>query len=317
MYAFIPVGSRPLELKHLRSFLAVAEQLHFRRAAESIHLSEPALSVQIRALEEQVGVQLFVRDRRKTALTPAGQIFLEEVREMAALTERAIQRARQAAVGQVGTLRVGFVSSAAALLIPPIVMRFRELYPQVDLDLRNVLTADQLVQLAERKLDVGLLRLPVPKQEHIETTVLHREPFVLLLPSQHPFTRKRRLRLEHLRDANFVMYARKKAPGFHDLILGILNDSGFSPHVALEASEMPTLISLVAAGLGVAIAPTSVQYFHQHPGVAVRSLPKGLPQSEIALAVRKEDTSPMAKLFVDLAFATQKMPARANRRSST
>jgi DNA-binding transcriptional LysR family regulator len=284
----------------------VAEQLHFRRAAESIHLSEPALSVQIRALEEQIGVQLFIRDRRRTVLTPAGQVFLEEAREIAGWTERAISRARRAALGQIGTLRVGFVSSAAALLIPPIVMRFRELYPEVELDLRNVLTADQLLQLGDRRIDVGLLRLPVPPQEQIQTTVLHSEAFVLLLPSSHPLARKRPLRLEQLREANFVMYARKKAPGFHDLILGILNAAGFSPHVAQEASEMPTLISLVAAGLGVAIAPSSVQLFHQHPGVVVRKLPKGLPHSEIALALRKDDPSPTAKLFVDLAFATQK-----------
>jgi DNA-binding transcriptional LysR family regulator len=295
-----------VELKHLRSFLAVAEQLHFRRAAESIHLSEPALSVQIRALEEQIGVQLFVRDRRKTLLTPAGHVFLQDVRDGEKWAEWAVARARRAALGQIGTLRVGFVSTAAAVLIPSLVMRFRKLYPEVDVELRNVLTADQLVQLADRRIDAGLLRLPIPPQENIEATVIHREPFIVLLPASHHLVRKRALRLEDLRDANFVVYARKEAPGFHDLILRMVNDAGFSPHVAQETSEMPTLVSLVAAGLGIAIAPWSVQLLHRQPGVVVRKLPRGLPESEIALAVRKNDVSATTKLFVDLALAARK-----------
>jgi DNA-binding transcriptional LysR family regulator len=292
-----------MELKHLRSFLAVAEHLHFRRAAETIHLSEPALSVQIRTLEEEMGVQLFVRDRRKTLLTPAGQAFFEDAREMVVRSERAVARARRAALGQVGTLRVGFVSTAAALLIPPLVMRFREIYPDVELDLRNVLTADQVMQLSDGRLDVGLLRLPITAQEQIETTILHREPFILLLPASHPLARKRPLRLQELSAANFVMYARKQAPAFHDRILGILNEAGFSPHVVQEASEMHTLVALVAAGLGVALAPSSVQLLHHLPGVMVRKLPRGLPPSEIAVAVRKHDASGTTQLFVDLALA--------------
>ena len=144
-----------MEFRHLLSFLAVAEHLHFRRAAEVIHLSEPALSVQIRALEEEIGVQLFVRDHRKTLLTPAGEVFLEEAREIVMRSDRAVGRARRAALGQVGILRVGFVSTAAALLVPRLVLRFGELYPDVELELRNVLTADQVVQLGQRQLDVA------------------------------------------------------------------------------------------------------------------------------------------------------------------
>lgn len=306
----IPIKGRPMEFRHLLSFLAVAEHLHFRRAAEAIHLSEPALSVQIRALEEEIGVQLFVRDHRKTLLTPAGEVFLEEAREIVMRSERALGRARRAALGQVGILRVGFVSTAAALLVPQLVLRFRELYPDVELELRNVLTADQVVQLGQRQLDVGLLRLPISANEEIQTTVLHREPFVLLLPVSHPLTRKSDLRLEHLRDSNFVMYARKRAPGFHDCILGILNDAGFSPHVVQEASEMHTLVSLVAAGLGIAIAPSSIQLLHHVPGVVVRKLSRKLPLSEIALAVRKHDPSPAIRLFVELALAAHIVPSK-------
>ena len=292
-----------MELKHLRSFLAVAEHLHFRRAAQTIHLSQPALSLQIRALEEELGVALFVRDRRKTLLTPAGRVFLHEAREMLARSERALSRARRAALGQVGVLRVGFVSTAGAFLMPPIVKRFRELYPDVELDLRNILSVDQIVQLRERRLDAGFLRLPVTAEEQLQTTVLHQEPFVVVLPAAHPLSRRKPLRLEDLRSANFVMYARKQAPGFHDRVVGILHDSGLTPHVVQEVSDIYSVVALVAAGLGVAVVPLSAR-LHQIPGVVTRKLPGRLPLSEIALAVHKNMTA-TTRLFAELAIATK------------
>ncbi|HWO39558.1 MAG TPA: LysR family substrate-binding domain-containing protein, partial [Candidatus Acidoferrum sp.] len=197
-----------------------------------------------------------------------------------------------------------FISTAAALLVPPLVKTFRELYPDVEVDLRNVLTADQVDQLLERRLDIGFLRTPINAPEVIHTTVLHREPFVLLLPASHPRATKRSLRLEELQDSNFVMYTRKLASGFHDRILGIINSAGFSPHVVQEAGEMYTLISLVASGLGVAIAPASIQLHHTR-GVVVRPLPNDLPFSEISLAANSSNLSPCTQLFIDLAKKTR------------
>jgi DNA-binding transcriptional LysR family regulator len=197
-------------------------------------------------------------------------------------------------------LRLAFISTAAALLVPPLVKAFRELYPDVEVELRNVLTGNQVDELLERKLDVGLLRTPLNAPELIQTIVLHREPFVLLLPASHPHASRRSLRLEELHEAKFVMYTRKFASGFHDRILGIINGAGFSPHVVQEAGEMYTLISLVASGLGVAIAPASIQLHHTQ-GVVVRPLPSDLPLSEISLATNSSNLSPCAQLFVDLA----------------
>lgn len=292
-----------MEIKHLRAFLAVAQELHFGRAASSLSISQPALSHQIRALEKEIGVRVFRRDRRTTSLTPAGVILVGEAREVVARSEQAFQRVRRAALGQVGTLRLAFISTAAALLVPTLVKKFRVLYPDVEVELRNFLTADQVHHLLDRKLDVGLLRTPINAPEVIHTTVLHREPFVLLIPASHPKATKRSLRLEELHDANFVMYTRKLASGFHDRILGIINSAGFTPHVVQEAGEMYTLISLVASGLGVAIAPASIQLHHTR-GVVVRSLPKKLPLSEISLAVNSSNLSPCAQLFIELAKKT-------------
>ena len=291
-----------MELRHLRSFLAVAEHLNFARAAKSLNLSQPALSVQIRALEDDMAIALFVRNRRTTSLTPAGQVLIEEARQILRQAELAVSRARRAALGYVGTLRIGFISTAAGVMLPLLVPKFRELYPDVELELRNVLTRDQVVQLSDRSLDVGLLRVPInTSSDEIQLTVLHREPFLLLLPGSHALAHKRQLRLEDLKNERFVMYTRRLAPGFHDLILGILNGAGFSPHIVQEASEMYTLASLVAAGLGVAIAPSSVS-LHHTSGVVCRKLPRGLPVSEIALAVNKNNVSATTQLFINLAL---------------
>jgi DNA-binding transcriptional LysR family regulator len=285
----------------LRSFIAVAEELHFGRAARIVHLSQPALSLQISGMEQELGVQLLIRNRRKTELTPAGRVFLGEAREVVQRTDEAIALTRRAALGQVGTLRIGFISTAAAILVPPLVKRFRERYQHVELDLRNVLTRDQLTQLQENRLDVGFLRLPLPTPPEIRTRVIHREPFVLLMPASHPLAAKKNLQLAECQEADFVVYTRKMAPGFHDQSMNILHRNGITPHVVQEAAEMYTLMSLVAAGMGIAIVPSSIQ-LHHADNVVVRELPDEKSRSEIAIAWNKDRVSATTQLFLQMAF---------------
>jgi len=287
--------------RQLRSFIAIAEELHFGRAAALVHLSQPALSLQIRGIEEELGVQLLIRNRRKTGLTPAGRIFLNEARELVQRTEEAIALTRRAALGEVGILRIGFISTAAAMIMPPLVKQFRMKYEHVDLDLRNVLTSDQLVQLQERKLDVGFLRVPLPTPPDIRTRVIHSEPFVLLLPASHPPAFVKDLKVSDCEGANFVMYTRKMAPGFHDQMMNILHRHGVTPLVVQEAAEMYTLISLVSAGLGIAIAPASIQSHHVE-NIVVRELREEKSRSEIAIAWNKDHVSATAQLFLKIAF---------------
>lgn len=286
-----------MELKQLRCFLAVAEHLHFGHAAEAVFLSQPALSLQIRALEEEIQVPLFLRDRHKTQLTPAGEALIEDAQVILERSARAVQHARQATLGEVGTLHVGFISTAAALLIPPVVKEFRRRYPGVNLELRNVLTEDQIAQLLERKIDVGFLRVPINAPPEIVTKVVHSEPFVLLVPVGHRLAGRKPYTMADLRSEDFIVYTRKLAAGFHDRIMGILNASGFSPKVAQTVSEMYTLISLVAAGQGVAIAPASIQ-LHNTKGVAARRLPVKTDKSEIAMAYNNKNISPAASLYI-------------------
>jgi DNA-binding transcriptional LysR family regulator len=288
-----------MELRHLRSFLAVADSLHFGRAARALNLSQPALSMQIRALEEEVGERLFARNRRSVALTLAGTLFAEDARDILTRAEMAQLRAQRAGRGQVGILRVGFISTAAALLLPPVALEFRRRYPDVRLELENVLTADQIRNLQEKRLDVGFLRLP-NHAEGLEEVRIHREPFVILMPERHPLAGATRLRLADLTNSDFVMYARKKAPEFHDFTLGLLSRGNCRPRIVQEAGEMYTLVSLVAAGLGVAVLPKSVERY-RIPGVVFHGLPLRMPQSEIAVAIHRESPLPLAREFFALA----------------
>lgn len=293
--------------RQLQSFIALAEELHFGRAAARVNLSQPALSLQVQGIEEELQVKLFSRDRRKTELTQAGEVFLTEARDVLRRTEQAITTVRRAALGQVGTLRIGFISTAAAIITPQLVKRFRDKYNHVDIELRNVLTRDQVTQLQERKIDVGFLRVPLSTPPDIRTRVIHREPFILLLPADHPLAQLKNLQLTDCRDADFVMYTRKMAPGFHDVILNILHRNGLTPHVVQEASEMYTLISLVAAGMGIAIAPASIA-LHLVENVVIRDLAPEEVKSEIAIAWRKGNVAATTQLFLDMAV---KVPKRA------
>jgi DNA-binding transcriptional LysR family regulator len=256
-------------------------------------------------MEQELGVQLFVRNRRKTELTPAGRIFLQEAREVVQRTEDAITLTRRAALGQVGTLRIGFISTAAAMLMPPLVKRFRDKHPHVELELRNVLTRDQATQLLENKIDIGFLRVPLPMPPEIRSRVIHREPFVLILPANHPLAARPDLRLSDCQDADFVLYTRKMAPGFHDQLMNILHRNGLTPHVVQEAAEMFTLLSLVSAGVGITLAPESI-LLHHADNVVVRHLPDEKSRSEIAIAWNKDRVSPTTQLFLQMAFETSR-----------
>jgi DNA-binding transcriptional LysR family regulator len=275
-----------MELRQIRSFLSIAETLHFGRTAELIHISQPALSLQIRALEEEVGVRLFERNRRKTTLTAAGFAFRDHAAAALSQLEQATRRARLAAIGKLGLLRIGFISTAGSEIVPDIVRQFRELNPEVEFSLRNILTAEQVQMLETGSLDIGFLRLPIGGHPALDVVTVHREPFVLVVPSSHKLAQRKRVRLRELAGQGFVMYERTYAPGFHDLIFGILRDAGIVPNVSQTAGEIPTLISLVASHMGITILPASAVK-HSVASVVACEILDQMPVSEIGIAVSK------------------------------
>ena len=292
-----------MELRHIRSFLSIAETLHFGRSAELIHLSQPALSLQIRALEEEVGVRLFVRNRRKTTLTAAGAAFRDGAAAALSQLDQAIRRARLAGRGKLGLLRIGFVSTAGSEIVPNIVRQFRELNPEVGFSLRNILTAEQVRMLETGALDIGFLRVPIVEHSTLDVVTVHREPFVLVVPSSHKLAKRKRVRLREVAGQDFVMYERTYAPGFQDLIFGILRGARIAPNVTQTAVEIPMLISLVASGMGITILPASA-VTHSVASVVACEILDRIPMVEIAIAVSKRFRTAVVDNFKSFALKT-------------
>jgi len=275
-----------MELRQIRSFLSIAETLHFGRTAELIHLSQPALSLQIRALEEELGVRLFERNRRKTTLTAAGFAFRDDAARALSQLDQAIRRAKLAANGKLGLLRIGFISTAGSEIVPDIFRQFRELNPEVEFSLRAITTADQVQMLETGSLDIGFLRLPIGEHSALDVVTVHRERFVLVVPASHKLAKRKKVRLSDVSGQDFVMYERTYAPGFHDLIFGILRDARIVPNVSQTAAEISTVISLVVAHMGIAILPASAVK-HSVASVIACDIVDQIPMSEIGIAVSK------------------------------
>jgi DNA-binding transcriptional LysR family regulator len=285
-----------MELRQLRYFVAVAEELHFRRAAERLHISQPPLSQQIRSLEDELGFALLIRTRRRVQLTPAGEAFLRDARALLGELDGAVATARRIDAGQTGRLRVGFVGSALLSIVPGTVERFRASRPGVAIELRERSTVDQLRAVATGLVDVGLVRPPIDDDTGLRAETVLRERTVAALPAGHALATMSRVPLRRLADEPLVLFPRDQAPGFHDLLIGALADTGAGPRVIQYAPEMLTIIGLVAAGTGVSLVPASVSRLALD-GVAYRPV-TGAPRSELVAITRADDDSALARAFV-------------------
>jgi len=289
-----------IELRHFRYFIAVAEQLHFTRAAEQLHMAQPPLSMQIRQLEELLGVQLLVRSKRKVELSEAGQVFLEEARQVMESVNRAVLAAQQASQGVRGRLRLGFASSAPFGIFPKVLRSYRQLYPNVVLELFELGSAEQLLALQERRLDLGFVRLPA-RATGIRVEPIDREAVIMALPENHPLAGREKLLLNDFQGDDFVIFPRHEGPGLYDRLIGLCLAAGFTPKIAQEVGQMHAIVGLVGAGLGVSLVPESLQTVHAR-GVVYRHL-EDEPYTEMALAYRDEQLSPLQQAFVGVARA--------------
>ena len=275
-----------MELKHLRSFVKVAQQLSFSRASRQLHLSQPALSTQIKLLEADLGVRLLDRNRRTVRLTPAGQALLADAANLLQQVADTEQRVAKIASGDIGHLRIGFVASATAEIVPAIVLAFRKKYPGVSLDLKNMPTSQQVEALRSGILDAGFVCMPL-QEEGLTVSLVHREPFAIVLAKDHPLARETNLSVRHLAREPFVAYGRNWAPSFYESWTGICRRAGFTPAVVQETGEMETALALVAAGLGVAILPEGMARRH-HRVFRIKVLQQEKTYSEIGIATLRE-----------------------------
>ena len=299
-----------IELRHLRYFVAVAEELHFGRAAQRLHLAQPPLSQQIRKLEEILGYPLFDRTSRSVTLTAAGQDFLERAQRTLRNVDRDIEETRSIGRGEVGSLHIGFVGSAMLTLLPAIFRRYREAYPSVRLHLHESFTAKVLEGLQNGTLDAGLLRDGDPISG-FEIDIIYTEPFVAILPANHPCAHQPAISPADLRNDPFVYYPPTAGARAFEKPLSLCEDYGFRPQIVQEAPNWLTILRLIGAGFGVSIAPACVRQ-HAAPDVVclpIHSEKRPTPiQSQIELATFTNESRPIVNRFAEIVRQTAQAP---------
>jgi DNA-binding transcriptional LysR family regulator len=289
-----------VDLRQLRYFNALAETLNFHRAAERLHISQPPLTVAIRKLEEDLGVALFERDPRGVRLTTAGLAAVAPAREALAAAEKVREAVRQGAAGLRGRLSIGFIGSAIGELLPRIVSPFRHAYPEVELALEEMNSVEIVRAIAARRLDVGLVRLPVMDSAPVAIDVIETDELVAVLPASDVLARRKTLDLGALADRSFIIYSPVSV--LHATIRLACHRAGFTPRVAQEAVQVQTILSLVEAGLGVALIPGRSARFAGE-GVRIVTLSDPVP---IAMGIaRADEPSVLARNFVRTALACE------------
>lgn len=297
-----------MELRHLRYFVVVADEGHFTRAAERLGMQQPPLSQQIRALEQELGFDLFRRHPKGADLTPAGAAFLTEARAILANVQQAALRAERVANGSAGTIVLGLTSSAAAHpSIPAVVRAYRQAWPDVSLEFKGGNAAEVTEAIAAGKMHLGFLRLPVSGPSGVVFRPLLDEELLLVLPAGHPLLRDWRgdgmpvISLASLKDERFILVRRHGAPGMYSNLIDACKRSGFTPQIAAEVDRMLTNISLVAAGIGVSAVPASMRGFHADSVVYCRIRDGGPGLSApLTLVMREDDMLPAVRHFLDM-----------------
>jgi DNA-binding transcriptional LysR family regulator len=292
----------------LKQFITVAEELHFGRAAARLNMSQPPLSQAIKHLEEIVGVKLLARSKHFVALEPAGMAFLAEARELLAQQQRAIDTARRASLGLTGKVTVGFVGSVSYELLPRMLRAFRAQFPAIHVDLRELTSTEQVDHLLARKIDLGIVRLPLANAADIVLRPIEAERFIAVLPQGHHLEDAASLRLEQLADEQFMIFPADKIPSLHAKFLFCCEEAGFSPRIALESWQMASMVSLVAAGVGVALLPAQVRN-SPHPGVVYKEIDNRSPHYELTIAAAWQADNVSAGVHAMLAVLDQHVTA--------
>lgn len=287
-----------MELRHLRYFVTVAEELNFRRAAERLHIEQPPLSRQIRQLEEELGVELFQRNKRGVALTKAGQAFLDEARLTLAQAERAVKAAQQTVKAQSLQLTIGFSICAFNRVLPEVIQLFRQTVPDAKITMTEMSTELQIQALLDESIDIGFLQPPIVQPE-ITTRTLLREPLVVALAANHPLAHQERLELRSLVNQPFIICPHHVKPDLYIQIMTLCQQAGFQPKIVQEASPPEVVLGFVESGMGISLVGAGAEVRHK-AGVVYRPLVDPVPILEIAVAWRTGKTSPVLNQFLQV-----------------
>jgi DNA-binding transcriptional LysR family regulator len=285
-----------MELRHLRYFVAVAEQLHFRHAAELVRVAQPALSQQIRQLEEEIGVTLFTRSHHKVQLTPAGKAFYEKVQAILSQTNQAVAEARKVEHGEAGTIRIGFVSTAAISVLPKVMKSLQAQVPSAEIELRELAPGEQIDNLYREQLDLGFVHAKLA-EDILETLIVQRERLILALPQALALEGSARVDLRDIVSLTAIMPARHTSSGLYEQVRTAYQMAGVVPERVHYTRLLQTALLLVGAGIGVSIIPESFRSIHVK-GVVYRRLQVEPPLCDLIAAWRRDNESPLLKRFV-------------------
>jgi DNA-binding transcriptional LysR family regulator len=287
-----------MELRRLRYFVAVAEELSFNRAAQRLHISQPPLSNQIKRLEEELGVRLFERSSRGVLMTEAGELLLEEARHIFVQVDQTVRTVQHVGHGEVGHLTLGFVPSASNEVLPPILRAFGERFPGVELFLREMRPDRVVHQLRDKQIDAGFVYLPF-EDPSFNIECVSREPLVLALPETHPLALEPRVELRSVAEELFILPARyQRMPGLYGQVTEACRQAGFVPNaVQKDVWLMQTIVGLVAGGTGVALVPASLRNLHRR-GVVYKSVHGLSPTVELGVIWRRDDRNAVLDSFL-------------------
>lgn len=293
-----------MELRRLRYFVAVAEELHFGRAAEKVNVVQSAVSHQIKLLEEELGFTLFDRTRQKVTLTPLGEAFFPEASAILLRAQQGIERARATAAGTVGSLVIGFVDSALWGVLPSLLRTFRIQNPLITLKLEQLDRMALIAALRSSSIDIAIMPAPAPSSDEIDSFTLMSAPLVVALPPEHRLAGNLKISLADLASDPFVLFPAQMRSRLQEVIVNACSAAGFEPQVAQEAEQLHTLMALVRAGLGVTIAPMWMSQAY-NTGLVYAMLSDTLPNYELVVAWRRDHINPAVKRFCSTAaFAT-------------
>ncbi len=287
-----------VDLRLLRQFVAVAEELHFHRAAARLHMSQPPLTAAIRRLEEEVGSELILRGNRTLGLTASGAVLLSEARLLLQQADRALLATQDAAAGRTGSIRLGYVGSALYGRLPEVIRNFRQAHADVRLELIEATSARQIQMLREKRLDVGVVIPPVFDAEDMQLRPFDTDRLAIALPRAHRLAQGDAVTIAELADEPFVLWPAREGRGFHSQVVRLCAAAGFTPRVVQEAHGMHAVLSLVAVEAGISVVPASMVGFRSEE-VAYRHLQGDEAGFELHLCVRSDESLPAVKLFLD------------------
>ena len=288
-----------MELRHLRYFLAVAEELHFTRAAERLGIGQPPLSQQIQQLERRLGVTLFLRGRRGVELPEAGQAFREEAIRVLQGAERAIETARRIGRSEIEKLTIGFtVSASFHPFVPRIIQACRQRYPNIAISLLEKTTNELVVAIRDGQADLAFIRAPAPDTSGVQVDMLLDEPLVAVLPHDHRLARHKAVNLRDLDGESFIFYPRKVGTGIYDAVVQACESCGFTPQIRVEVPQMTSVVTFVAAGMGVSLVPYTMQQLQAEGVVYVPLADTPAPQAHLAMAYNPRALSGALDQFI-------------------